>query len=82
MPRQSLGKTEVELWQDLIQNQQDYAQSLAFLDALVLDGNAAAPPLQLDPRLIEEAAEKRRTAYSKYRSAMNEIAELNRNNPL
>jgi len=77
MPRQAMAKKEVELWQDLIQNQQDYAQSLASLDALVLDGTAAAP-FQLDPRLIEEAAEKRRVAYAKYRSAMNDIAELNR----
>jgi hypothetical protein len=77
MPRQVIAKSEVELWQDLIQNQQDYAQSLASLDALVLDGVAAAP-LPLDPRLIEEAAEKRRVAYSKYRSAMNEIAGFNR----
>jgi len=77
MPRQAVAQKEVELWQDLIQNQQDYAQSLALLDALVLDGTAAAP-LQLDARLIEEAAEKRRVAYSKYRRAMNDIAELNR----
>jgi hypothetical protein len=77
MPGLMSAKTETQLWQDLIQTQQDYARSLARLDALAIDVIVRDPPY-LDRRLVEEAAETRRAAYSKYRCAMDELAKFNR----
>jgi hypothetical protein len=67
------AKTESELWQELIQSQEAYAQALARLDELVLDSDTMQ-----DRYVIEEAAERRRAAYAKYRQAMDELAEYNR----
>jgi hypothetical protein len=71
------AKTESELWQELIQSQEAYAQSLARLDELALDVDTTHGVL-VERDLIEEAAELRRVAYAKYRQAMGELAEYNR----
>jgi hypothetical protein len=68
------AKHEEQLWQDLMRSKQDYVQALASLDALAFDATAAP----LDQRLIDEAAEARRAAYSKYRQAMDQLADFNR----
>lgn len=68
-------KTEPELWQELIQRQEDYARSLASLDAHFFSRtscNASSP----DMFVVEQAAEVRRVAYRKYRQAMADLAGL------
>jgi len=65
-------KTEADLWNALVQSQQDYAQSLASLDGLILDGTSTKP-LPLEQGLIEEAAKVRQVAYTKYRQARDEL---------
>lgn len=53
---------------------QNYTQSLASLDALVLDStnSTSLPP---EWHLVEETAHVRRAAYTKYRQAMDEWTE-------
>jgi len=64
-------KSEGELWNELMQAQQHYAQSLARLDALIFDSPTGAVPLV--SRLLEETADTRRMAYARYRRAMDEF---------
>jgi len=53
---------------------QNYTQSLASLDALVLDStnSTSLPPERC---LVEEIAQLRRLAYTKYRQAMDDLTE-------
>jgi hypothetical protein len=64
-------KAEIEAWHALVRAQLDYAQSLAGLDALALDSTNSLPAVQ---RLIEEAAQVRWAAYTRYRQAMEQLS--------
>jgi hypothetical protein len=68
------ANTEVDLWQALIQKQEDYARSLECLDALAFEV-PSAPPVHSERHFFEEAAEVRRKAYAEYRQAMDELAK-------
>jgi hypothetical protein len=67
-------KSEAEVWNELVQAQRKYAQSLASLDSLIFE-SPATNPLPLQRQLIEEVAMVRRAAYSRYREAMHELSE-------
>ena len=67
-------KSEAEFWNEVVQAQHKYAQSLATLDSLLLE-SPATNPVSLERQLIEEVATVRRVAYSRYRAAMNELSE-------
>jgi len=71
MAGQADAGTKAELWNALIEAQQDYAYSLASLDALVFD-NAASKPSFAEQDPFEEAAKARQSAYARYRRAMDE----------
>ena len=66
--------TRASLWNAVVQAKQDYAHSLASLDALVLSGASPKPsPAAPDP--FEEAAKARQAAYARYRRAMDDLTD-------
>lgn len=67
-------KSEAEFWNELVQAQHKYAQSLATLDSLLFE-SPATNPVRLERQLIQEVAMVRRVAYSRYRAVMNELSE-------
>jgi hypothetical protein len=67
-------QSEPELWNELVQAQQGYAQSLASLDEMIF-GDTPSGSLSLGQRLIEDGARVRRAAYARYRQAMDELTE-------
>jgi hypothetical protein len=68
-------RAEPELWDELVRAQQEYANSLASLDMMLLDGTTSMP-LPLDRRLVEEAAKVRQVAYARYRQAMDNLSSF------
>jgi len=62
---------EVELWNALMQTAQEYAQSLTGLESLILDGTDFSLPI--NRRRIEEAAEVRQSAFTRYRRAKDQL---------
>jgi hypothetical protein len=63
---------EAERWSALMQAAQEYAQSLAGLDALVLDDTDSSQP-SLNRGRIEEAAAVRQSAFIRYRQARDQL---------
>jgi hypothetical protein len=63
---------EVELWNALMRTVPEYAQSLADLDALVLDDTDSSQE-SLNRGRIEEAAAVRQSAFIRYRQARDQL---------
>lgn len=66
-------RSESELWNELVQAQQRYGQSLASLDALLFGETAAAPFPMGHRSSVEDAAKIRQAAYAQYRQAMDAL---------
>jgi hypothetical protein len=72
-PEPADEKAEVELWKALIQAQESYAQSLTSLDTLVFD-NTDSRLLPTERSRLQEAAQIRMEAYTRYRQAMDNLS--------
>jgi hypothetical protein len=73
------SRPEAELWQELINRQEEYMRALEKLDAQVLGNIGSQSPLDLT--VVEEAGEARRGARALYRRVLLEIVDSDSEDP-